>query len=75
MAKLTLEIDNIKTTYEIEDNVPSFDDLLHGFLGCMFAHGFVPGTEMNCFADYLYGMKDLYKVDPEIFDGLIKEKI
>ena len=62
MAKLSLEMDGIITTFEIEDKEEglTFDELLSGFLGCMFGQGYIPGTEMHCFREYINRMKPLY---------------
>lgn len=62
-TKLTLEIDGVITTYETNEEDQTFDDILHGFLGCMFGQGYVPGTEMHCFQDYIFGMENIYAKD------------
>lgn len=75
-SKLTLQVDNIKTSFEFDGEEVTFNDLLKGFLGCMFAQGYVPGTEMYCFEDYLYQMKNIYSerhVSAELFDGVTRE--
>jgi len=60
MIKLNLEIDGIKSTFESDSEEATFDEVLRGFIGCMFTQGFVPGTEMRCFAEYMGGMAPLY---------------
>ena len=60
MTKLTLESDGRKSSFELEDEDALFDDVLEGFLGCMFAIGYIPGTEMDSFRRYIYGMDPLY---------------
>lgn len=60
MVKLTLEAEGRKLTFELNEDEVSFDDILHGFLGCMFGVGYVPGTEMHCFQNYIDGMSPLY---------------
>jgi hypothetical protein len=70
MTKLTLEVDERKVTFELDEEDVTFDDVLHGFLGCMFGIGYVPGTEMHCFQNYIDGMSPLY-VKQEIPEGLL----
>lgn len=62
-TKLTLEIDGVTTTYETNEEDQTFDDILRGFLGCMFGQGYVPGTEMHCFQAYIFGMENIYAKD------------
>ena len=66
MTKLTLESDGRKLSFESEDEDVFFDDVLEGFLGCMFGLGYVPGTEISSFTRYIHGMESLYaKKDSE----------
>lgn len=60
MIKLNLEIDGEKSSFESNSEDNTFDEILQGFIGCMFAQGFIPGTEMRCFAKYMNGMAPLY---------------
>ena len=60
MTKLTLESDGRKSSFELNDEDGFFDDVLEGFLGCMFALGYIPGTEMSSFKRYIHGMDPLY---------------
>ena len=60
MVKLTLEVEGRKLTFELNEDDVTFDDILHGFLGCMFGQGYVPGTEMHSFRKYINEMKPLY---------------
>ena len=76
MTRLTLESDETKLTFELNNEEVTFDEILRGFLGCMFGIGFVPGTEMRCFEEYIHGMAPLYatkEVPVDVFDGCIKE--
>lgn len=78
MTKLTLESDETKLTFELDTEEATFDEVLRGFLGCMFGLGYVPGTEMHCFESYINGMKPLYakkEVPVDVFDGCIKEQV
>lgn len=59
-VKLTLTIGGTTTTWSSDNEDVTFDDVLSGFLGCMFGQTFVPGTEMDVFENYIHGMKNLY---------------
>ena len=60
--KLSLTIDDVTTSWETTNIDSDFDEILQGFLGCMFGQTFVPGTEINVFKRYLEEVKDLYVV-------------
>ena len=46
-TKLSLSIDGITTTWEADTSNCTFEVVLKGFLGCMFAQGYIPGTEIK----------------------------
>lgn len=76
MVKLTLEAEGRKLTFELNEDGVTFDDILHGFLGCMFGVGYVPGTEIHCFQEYIDGMKPLYvkqEIPEDLFDKDLKK--
>lgn len=60
-TKLSLMIEDVTTTWESDSEDLTFNDILEGFLGCMFGQGYVPGTEMESFKRYISGMEPLYK--------------
>ena len=59
-TKISLSIDGITTTWEADSSNCNFEVVLKGFLGCMFAQGYIPGTEIKIFQDYITEMKDIY---------------
>ena len=59
-AKISLSIDGITTTWEADTSNCTFEEVLKGFLGCMFAQGYIPGTEIKVFQDYITETKDIY---------------
>ena len=46
-TKISLSIDGITTTWETDTSNCTFEEVLKGFLGCMFAQGYIPGTEIK----------------------------
>ena len=46
-TKISLSIDGIITTWEVNTPDCTFEVVLKGFLGCMFAQGYIPGTEIK----------------------------
>jgi hypothetical protein len=76
MIKLTLQDDDTKLTFEVDQEDASFDNVLRGFLGCMFGVGYVPSTEMRCFQEYIEGMKPLYakrEIPEDLFNKDLKK--
>ena len=59
-TKLSLSMDGITTTLEVDTSNCTFEVVLKGFLGCMFAQGYIPGTEIKIFQDYITETKDIY---------------
>ena len=59
-TKISLSIDGITTTWEADSSNCTFEVVFEGFLGCMFAQGYIPGTEIKVFQDYITEMKDIY---------------
>ena len=59
-TKISLSIDGITTTWEVDSSNCTFEEVLKGFLGCMFAQGYIPGTEIKAFQDYITETKDIY---------------
>lgn len=62
MMKLTLEIDGIKTVWENQETNGDFQELLEAFLGLMWSHSFVPGTEIRVFEEHIAENKPLYTI-------------
>ena len=59
-TKLSLNMDGITTIWEVDTSNCTFEEVLIGFLGCMFAQCYIPGTEIKIFQDYITEMKDIY---------------
>ena len=59
-TKISLSIDGITTTWEADSSNYTFEEVLKGFLGCMFAQGYIPGIEIKVFQDYITEIKDIY---------------
>lgn len=59
-TKILLSIDDITTTWEVDSSNCTFEEVLKGFLGCMFAQSYIPGTEIKVFQDYITETKDIY---------------
>ena len=59
-TKLSLSMDGITTTWEVDTSNCTFEEVLKEFLGCMFAQGYIPGTEIKTFQDYITETKDIY---------------
>ena len=59
-TKISLSIDGITTTWEADSSNCTFEEVLKGFLGCMSAQGYIPGTEIKVFQDYITEIKDIY---------------
>ena len=59
-TKISLSIDDITTTWETDSSNCTFEVVLKGFLGCMFTQGYIPGTEIKVFQDYITETKDIY---------------
>ena len=59
-TKILLSIDGITTTWEADSSNCTFEEVLKGFLGCMFAQGYISGTEIKVFQDYITETKDIY---------------
>ena len=59
-TKILLSIDGITTTWEADSSNCTFEEVLKGFLGCMFAQGYIPGTEIKVFQDYITEMEYIY---------------
>ena len=59
-TKISLSMDGIITTWETDTSDCTFEVVLEGFLGCMFAQGYIPGTEIKVFQDYITETKDIY---------------
>lgn len=59
-TKISLNINGITTTWEANSSNCTFEEVLKGFLGCMFAQGYIPGTEIKTFQDYITETKDIY---------------
>ena len=59
-TKISLSMDGIITTWEADTTDCTFEEVLKGFLGCMFAQDYIPGTEIKIFQDYITEMKDIY---------------
>ena len=59
-TKISLSMDSITTTWETDTSNCTFEVVLKGFLGCMFAQGYIPGTEIKVFQDYITEIKDIY---------------
>ena len=59
-TKISLSIDGITTTWETNTSDCPFEVVLKGFLGCMFAQDYIPGTEIKLFQDYIIEMKNIY---------------
>ena len=59
-TKISLSIDGITTTWETDTSNCTFEEVLKGFLGCMFAQRYIPGTEIKVFQDYITETKDIY---------------
>ena len=64
-TKLTLQINGTTTTWEVDSNECTFDQILEGFLGCMWGQTFVPGTEERVFKEYLEEYYDVCCCDPK----------
>ena len=59
-TKILLSIDGITTTWESDSSNCTFEEVFKGFLGCMFTQGYIPGTEIKVFQDYITETKDIY---------------
>ena len=59
-TKISLSMDSITTTWEADSSNCTFEEVLKGFLGCMFTQGYIPGTEIKVFQDYITETKDIY---------------
>ena len=59
-TKISLSMNGITTTWEADSSNCTFEEVLKGFLGCMFAQGYIPGTEIKVFQEYIIEMKDIY---------------
>ena len=59
-TKISLSMDGITTTWETNTSDCPFEVVLKGFLGCMFAQDYIPGTEIKLFQDYIIEMKNIY---------------
>ena len=59
-TKISLSIDGITTTWEVNSSNCTFEEVLKGFLGCMFSQGYIPGTEIKVFQDYIIERKGIY---------------
>ena len=59
-TKISLNMDGITTTWGADTSNCTFEEVLKGFLGCMFAQGYIPGTEIKVFQDYITETKDIY---------------
>ena len=59
-TKILLSMYGITTTWESDTSNCTFEEVLKGFLGCMFAQGYIPGTEIKVFQDYITEIKDIY---------------
>ena len=52
-TKISLSIDGITTTWEADTSNCTFEEVLKGFLGCMFAQGYIPGTEIKVLQTFI----------------------
>ena len=59
-TKISLSMNGITTTWEADSSNCTFEEVFKGFLGCMFAQGYIPGTEIKVFQDYITEIKDIY---------------
>ena len=59
-TKISLSINGITTIWESDSSNCTFEEVLKGFLGCMFTQGYIPGTEIKVFQDYITETKDIY---------------
>ena len=53
-------MNGITTIWESDSSNCTFEEVLKGFLGCMFAQGYIPGTEIKVFQDYITEMEYIY---------------
>ena len=60
ITKIILTIDDVTTTWETNKSDCTFKEVFEGFLGCMFAQGYVPGTEINAFQEHIVEMEYIY---------------